>query len=196
MLTTANIIMIAGLLCSAAIIAISLPLNRKGIIACTIAINLLNMLIFSLSGNFASTIIVAITLLYAVIAIFDNRYPVLKSNSVIATVLIAYLVAYVLTTDNFISAQLLTLVGCMTGIIAMMDIRPVSVKIIQIVGNVCFTSFSVVIGSYGQLPGQIFAFYVLIASLVWIIRKNIKNNNVNNMDTTVYVVATKELVAA
>lgn len=187
--------MIAGLICSAAVIAISLPLNRKGIIACTIAINLMNIIIFSLSGNFASTAIVAITLLYAVIAIFDNRYPVLKSNSVIATVLITYVAAYVLTTSSLISAQLLTLAGCMTGIIAMMDIKPVNVKIIQIVGNVCFMSFSIIIGSYGQLPGQVFSFCVLIASLVWIIRKNRTDKVTEDTETRIQN-ENKELIAA
>ena len=61
------------------------------------------------------------------------------------------------------------LAGALTSILSMALTHQITVKIIQTVENICYTMFSVIIGAYAQLPGQIFCFVLLVAFFVYII---------------------------
>ena len=88
----------------------------------------------------------------------------------LTTTLIIYTVTYtIVNRENLVSWELLILAGALTSILSMALTHQIMVKIIQMVGNVCYTTFSVIIGAYAQLPGQIFCFALLVASLVYIL---------------------------
>ena len=166
-----TIFMIAGVLNSLFIIAVSLPLKRAGIITCSLAITILNLIQFFLTDNYASAVIAMITLAYGIIATVDNKYPILRSTPFISGFIALYFIAYVLTANQIISWEILVLIGSVTGMLAMMFINQINVKLIQILGNVCFTWFSFVIGAYGQLPGQFVSLAVLIGSLIYLLKE-------------------------
>jgi len=166
-----NIFVLAGVLNSLFIIAISLPLKRSGIITCSLTISFLNLVQYFITQNYASAIIATITIGYGLIAIMDNKYPVLRSTPFIATVIALYCITYTFTSENIISWELLVLLGSITGMLSMMAISQVNVKIIQIIGNLSFMGFSLIIEAYGQIPGQVISLIVLIISLVYLIKK-------------------------
>ena len=59
--------------------------------------------------------------------------------------------------------------GALTSMIAMTLTNQVVVKIIQMIGNVAYLVFSIVIGAYMQIPGQLVCLALLIASLSYVI---------------------------
>lgn len=159
----------AGLGISAALIALSVTVRRTPIIVLTMIINVLSIVTYSMSGSWSACAVAAVTLIYSVIAIFDDRYPALKSRGVLLAVVATMFAAYFLTTPAAVSMQLLVLVGTMSGILSMALENQVVVKIIQIVGNLSFMAFAYSISSFGQIPGQVICFVLLCASLIYLL---------------------------
>lgn len=166
-----SIFVLAGVLNSLFIIAVSLPLKRSGIIACSLTISFLNLVQFFITQNYASVIIATITIGYGLVAIMDNKHPELRSTPFIATIIALYCITYIFTSENIISWEILVLLGSITGMLSMMAISQVNVKIIQIIGNLSFMGFSLIIGAYGQIPGQVISLIALIISLVYLIKR-------------------------
>lgn len=164
---------LAGILNSIVIVTISLPLKRSGIITCTALISLLNIVQFVLTNNYASCVMVAITLLYSLCSVNDEKYPVLRSHGVVSGVVFLYLAAYVFTASSVVSSELFILFGSITGMVAVLLVNQIRVKIVQIAGNLSFGAFSVLIGAYGQLPGQVASLVLLFGSLGFLVWKEI-----------------------
>lgn len=159
----------AGLGISAALVALSVTVRRTPIIVLTMIINVLSIVTYSMSGSWSACAVAAVTLIYSVIAIFDDRYTALKSKSVLMMVMAIMFATYFLATPAAVSMQLLVLVGTMSGILSMALENQVVVKIVQMVGNLSFMAFAYSISNFGQIPGQVICFVLLCASLIYLI---------------------------
>lgn len=159
----------AGLGISAALVALSVTIRRTLIIILTMVVNVLSIVTYIMSGSWSACAVAAVTLIYGVIAIFDDRYTALKSRDVLLAVMSVMFAAYFLTTPTAVSMQLLVLVGTMSGILSMALENQVVVKIVQMVGNLSFMTFAYSISNFGQIPGQAVCFALLCVSLIYLL---------------------------
>ena len=163
------IFQVAGLGISAALIALSVTVQRIPIIMLTMTVSLLSIVTYIMSGSWSACAVAAVTLIYGAIAIFDDRYPALKSKSVLLSVMATMFAAYFITTPTAVSMQLLVLVGTMSGILSMALENQVVVKIVQMAGNLSFMAFAYSISNFGQIPGQVICFVLLCVSLIYLL---------------------------
>lgn len=161
---------LAGIGTSISLILLSFAVQRPRIVALVVAVDTFTLIQYLIADSHAAAAVTLISLLYALAMTQAEKHPVLNQPWVLAGVLTVYTATYGLVNrENLISWELLILAGALTSILSMALTHQIAVKIIQMVGNVCYTVFSVIIGAYAQLPGQIFCFVLLVASFVYII---------------------------
>lgn len=161
---------LAGAGTSIGLILLSFAVQRPRIVALVVTVDTFTLIQFLISDSHAAAAVTVVSLVYALIMTQAERYPILNQTWVLATVLIVYTATYVtVNKEHLFSWELLILIGALTSILSMTFTHQIAVKIIQMVGNICYTIFSIIIGSYAQLPGQVFCFVLLIASLIYIV---------------------------
>ena len=161
---------LAGVGTSIGLILLSFAMQRPRIVALVIAVDTFTLIQFLISDSHAAAAVTVVSLAYALLMTQADKHPVLNKPWVLATVLTIYIGTYIaVNNQNLISWELLILTGALTSILSMTFTHQIAVKVIQMVGNICYTVFSVIIGAYAQLPGQIFCFALLVMSFAYII---------------------------
>lgn len=161
---------LAGAGTSIGLILLSFAVQRPRIVALIVAVDTFTLIQFLISDSHAAAAVTVVSLAYALIMTQAERYPTLNQTWILATVLAIYTATYAtVNKENLFSWELLILIGALTSILSMTFTHQIAVKIIQMIGNICYTIFSIIIGSYAQLPGQVFCFVLLIASFIYII---------------------------
>lgn len=161
---------LAGAGTSIGLILLSFAVQRPRIVALVVAVDTFTLIQFLISDSHAAAAVTVVSLAYALLMTQADKHPVLDKPWVLATVLTIYIGTYIaVNNQNLISWELLILTGALTSILSMTFTHQIAVKVIQMVGNICYTVFSIIIGAYAQLPGQIFCFALLVMSFAYII---------------------------
>ena len=161
---------LAGAAASISLILLAFAIQRPRIILLLIAVDTFTMIQFVISGSYGAVAVTGVSLAYALLMIQSGRYQVLNRPLVFLAVAGVYVFVFGYTQKGeLVSWQLLILAGAFASMLSMFLTNQFTVKIIQLLGNLCYISFSVVIGAYSQLPGQVFCFMLLIASLCYIL---------------------------
>lgn len=161
---------LAGAGTSIGLILLSFAVQRPRIVALVVAVDTFTLIQFLISDSHAAAAVTVVSLAYALLMTQADKHPVLNKPWVLATVLTIYIGTYIaVNNQNLISWELLILTGALTSILSMTFTHQIAVKVIQMVGNICYTVFSIIIGAYTQLPGQIFCFALLVMSFAYII---------------------------
>ena len=167
-----TIFTLAGITASITLIILAFSIHRPRIIACNIAINATTLIQYSIAGATAGASMSLIALLYALIMTQADKFRILNQKWVLFAVLALYAFTYTaINWNNLVSPELLVLYGAVTSIFAMtIKNKQALVKAIQITGSTAYIAFSLVIGAYAQLPGQIVCLAMLILSLLYVLR--------------------------
>ena len=161
---------LAGIGTSISLILLSFAVQRPRIVALVVAVDTFTLIQYLIADSHAAASVTLVSLIYALAMTQAEKHPVLNRPWVLTTTLIIYTATYtVVNKENLASWELLILAGALTSILSMAFTHQILVKIIQMVGNICYAVFSVIIEAYAQLPGQIFCFVLLVASFVYII---------------------------
>lgn len=162
----------AGTVASVALIVLAFSVRRPRIVACNVVIHGCTLIQYFIAGATAGAAMSLIALSYAVVMTQAERLKALNERWVLYLVLVLYVLTYALVNrGNLASPELLVLYGALTSIFAMtLKTQQVTVKILQMSGNIAYTTFSLIIGAYAQLPGQLVCLTVLCLSLVYVIR--------------------------
>ena len=167
---TESIFHLAGIGTSISLILLSFAVSRPRIVMLAIMVDTFTIIQFCISGSHAAVAVTVVALLYGIIMTQADKFEILNKPWVLNTVIAIYIITYgVVNKDTLISWELLILVGVLTSMIAMTLTNQVVVKIIQMIGNVAYLVFSIVIGAYMQIPGQLVCLALLIASLSYVI---------------------------
>lgn len=162
----------AGAVASVALIILAFSVRRPRIVACNVVVHGCTLIQYFIVGATAGAAMSLIALSYAVVMTQAERIRVLNEKWVLYFVIALYVLTYALVNrGNLVSPELIVLYGALTSIFAMtLKTQQVTVKILQMSGNIAYTTFSLIIGAYAQLPGQLVCLTVLCLSLAYIVR--------------------------
>lgn len=161
---------LAGAATSISLILLAFAIQRPRIILLLIAVDTFTMIQFVISGSYGAVAVTGVSLAYALLMIQSGRYQVLNRPLVFLAVAGVYVFVFGYTQKGeLVSWQLLILAGAFASMLSMFLTNQEAVKVIQLLGSLCYISFSMIIGAYSQLPGQVFCFMLLVVSLCYIL---------------------------
>lgn len=171
-------LIIFGLIASAALIGISISVGRNSILALSMVLNIASIAQYVILGSWSAVAITVITVAYIISTKFEERFSFLRSNTYIIGVIVSYLVTYLLTSPQLWSVELVVLVATMGGVLTLFIRNQVGIKVTQIVVSLMFLVFAILIGAYGQVPGQAVNLVLTVVALWYVISYHRANGNV------------------
>ena len=171
-------LIIFGLIASAALIGISISVGRKSILSLSMVLNIASIAQYVILGSWSAVAITVITVVYIISTQFEERFSFLRSNTYIIGVIVSYLVTYLFTSPQLWSVELVVLVATMGGVLTLFIRNQVGIKVTQIVVSLMFLVFALLVGAYGQVPGQAVNLVLTVVALGYVISYHRANGNV------------------
>lgn len=159
----------AGVIASVCLIMLSLTVKRINIVVLTLVLSVACIVQFIGLGKHSSAAISIVMVVY-IIAGFMVKSPVVQSPFVVGCVMGLYCLVYVLVNGFEVSIELLALVASCAGLLVVVFDDQVRIKVAQFSACVLWTIFTVAIGAWGQLLGQIFTLIFSCITMVYVMR--------------------------
>lgn len=154
-----------GLCASVLVIILSFMIQRRSIVLVSSVLACFTMAQYALLGKSATVVLAAITLLYGVVTLFEKKYPILGSKNALWVLCGVYSASFILMNGIRFDWEILAFVASLTGVVIMAMKNQLAVKWIMLGNGVTWCSYQLIVGAYGQLPGEIFYTVGVLVSL-------------------------------
>jgi hypothetical protein len=132
-----------------------------------LATNVLTGAQFILLNQTATTYLIAVSLVYSVLLMLENKIPMVRTHGFTALILCIQTAGYVIINHGLrLDWGLLALAGTIIGTLAMWFQNPIKLKATMLVMGLIWMSYQIAAGAYGQLPGEVVFLAGIIISLV------------------------------
>lgn len=133
--------------------------------------NILTSTQFILLNQTATTYLIAVSLVYSVLLMLENKIPIVRTHGFTALVLCIQTAGYVIINQGLrFDWGLLALAGTIIGTLAMWFQNPIKLKATMLIMGLIWMSYQIAAGAYGQLPGEVVFLAGIIVSLVMLTR--------------------------
>lgn len=154
-----------GLCASVFVVLLSFTIQRKNVVLVSSALACFTMAQYMLLGKTATVVLAAVTLLYGVVTLFEKRYPVLGSKYALYVLCATYSAVFFLVNGFSFDVEILAYAASLAGVIIMALRNQIAVKWIMLLNGATWCSYQLIVGAYGQLPGEIFFTVGVLVSL-------------------------------
>lgn len=169
------LILTTGLIASVLVVALSLVTKRKKIIWLSLILCLTTGTQYALLGEIPTVVLSAITVIYGILTFFEHKFRFLTSRVFLYGLLAAYTAAFFLANGFTWSPDLMAYGASILGTVVMMMRHEIGAKTVMLVSGLLWLAFQLVVGAYGQIPGELFYIAGCVFTLYKLQRRAKKN---------------------
>lgn len=169
-------VIILGAIVSVILIGLSISVHRPTVIVLTLLVNLLTGIQYGLLGVYASCAMTMISLIFVMVVSAGDYFPFARSRGHVVVGSLSLIICHGVLSDSFVSVELIALVASILGLLPVVIVDQLSMKIIQALGCALWLMFSVVVGAYGQVPGQLVTLIITVIAARYVFVYRIKHN--------------------
>lgn len=168
------LIITLGLCASAAVIFLSLAIQRKQVIIATALVSVFTLAQYALLGKGTAVALTAITLAYALIIPLEKRYPWLLTRWTPYALGLIYTAAFLAMNGLSLGFDVLAYLASISGTVLMAVKSPLVAKYLMLSNGLAWAVYQAGTGAYGQLPGEAFFLAGTLISLFLIYKQKRK----------------------
>lgn len=155
-----------GVLASICVIVTAFSLSRKIILWSMMITSFLTGTQFILLGEAATTFLIAVSALYSILLLLENKIPFVRGRVFTVGVLAIQVAGYFVINGFAVNWSLLALLGTIVGTFSMWFQDPMKLKASMLVLGGIWMTYQIASGAYGQVPGEVVFLTGIITSLV------------------------------
>lgn len=123
---------------------------------------------FILLGETSTTFLIAVSAIYSVLLMLENKIPFVRSHIFTLGLLSIQIAGYFFINGTALNWSLLALMGTIVGTFSMWFQDPLKLKASMLVLGGIWLSYQLISGAYGQIPGELVFIAGIITSLVFL----------------------------
>lgn len=159
-------VILTGFATSVALVALAFAVRRRNVVVLTLIVNALSTVQYALLGATSSALMAGVGLVFVALVFWGGQWASSKQSVAVATS--ALVAVHLVVSDSLVGVALIALVASVMGLIPVVLHNQVAIKLTQIMGCATWLSFSLVVGAYGQVPGQVFTLVLSVATVVYV----------------------------
>jgi hypothetical protein len=144
--------------------------------------NVLTGVQFTLLQETATTFLIAVSLVYSILLVLEEKLPFVRTASFTVGVLATQTVGYFVINGFSWNWSLLALLGTIVGAFAMWFKNPINLKVTMLFMGFIWLAYQVSAGAYGQLPGEVVFIAGIVFSLVTLLKAQKRGVPLNEVE--------------
>lgn len=137
---------------------------------------------FSLLGQTATTYLIAVSAVYSILLILENKISFVRSHAFTAGLLSVQIAGYFLINGFSMNWSLLALLGTVVGTFSMWFQDPIKLKASMLILGGVWLTYQLISGAYGQIPGELVFISGIIISLTMLTNAKRQGKPLNTVE--------------